>query len=86
MDAGLGLASVTGGGDDVDWDVVGGDEAGEVEELVEMTLCRKRDDDHHYIGLFYGCHAGCGFKMFVGKIMRLQVVIFLVIKMFMGPT
>lgn len=36
----LGLAVVGGGGDVVDRYVVGGDEAGEVEELVEMALSR----------------------------------------------
>ncbi|KAF5794595.1 hypothetical protein HanXRQr2_Chr08g0329831 [Helianthus annuus] len=58
-DTGLGLAVVGGGGDDVDWDVVAGDEAGEVEELVEMALCRKRDHHHRDVGLlvkFNGCH------------------------------
>lgn len=37
----------------VDRDVVGGDEAGEMEELVEMTLCKKR---HHHHRNFFGCH------------------------------
>lgn len=40
MDAKLGLAVVGGRGDIVDRYVVGGDEAGEVEELVEMALSR----------------------------------------------
>ena len=34
LDSGLGLAVVSGGTDEVDRNVVGGDEAGEVEELV----------------------------------------------------
>lgn len=34
LDPELGLAAVGGGADEVDWDVVGGDKAGEVEELV----------------------------------------------------
>lgn len=38
VDAELGLADVGGGADEVDGEVVGGDEAGEVEELVEMAL------------------------------------------------
>lgn len=40
LDSDLGLAVVSGGTDEVDRNVVGGDEAGEVEELVEMALCR----------------------------------------------
>lgn len=39
MDSELGLAVVGSGAYKVDGDVVGGDEAGEVEELVEVTLC-----------------------------------------------
>lgn len=39
MDSNLGLTVVTGGSDKVDGNVVGGDEAGEVEELVEVALC-----------------------------------------------
>ncbi|KAI3694531.1 hypothetical protein L1987_77498 [Smallanthus sonchifolius] len=46
VDAKLGLAGVSGGADEVDGEVVGGDEAGEVDELVEMALCYERH--HHY--------------------------------------
>jgi len=38
LDPELGLAAVGGGADEVDRDVVGGDKAGEVEELVEVAL------------------------------------------------
>lgn len=38
LDPELGLATVGGGGDEVDRDVVGGDKAGKVEELVEVAL------------------------------------------------
>lgn len=38
LDPELGLATVGGGADKVDGDVVGGDKAGEMEELVEMAL------------------------------------------------
>ncbi|KAL4571691.1 hypothetical protein LXL04_018454 [Taraxacum kok-saghyz] len=41
MVAKLGLAGVSGGADEVDGEVVGGDETGEVEELVEMALYDK---------------------------------------------
>ncbi|KAI3760646.1 hypothetical protein L1987_51044 [Smallanthus sonchifolius] len=47
-----GLAGVGGGGDEVDRDVIGGDEAGEVEELVEMALCNEGHHHHHHLG----CH------------------------------
>lgn len=46
MDSELGLAAVGGGAYVVDRYSVGGDEAGKVEELVEMALCWKRH--HHY--------------------------------------
>lgn len=45
MVAGADLADVMSGADDVHGDVVGGDETGEVEELVQVTLCHER---HHY--------------------------------------
>lgn len=46
--ADLGLAVVGGGTDEVDGDVEGGEEACEVEELVQMALRRERDhDDQH---------------------------------------
>lgn len=38
METEAGLAAVGGGAEEVDWDVVSGDKAGEVEELVEMAL------------------------------------------------
>lgn len=40
-----GLAVVDGSADVVDRNIVGGDEAAEMEELVEMALCRERDHD-----------------------------------------
>ena len=48
----LGLVDVGGGAGVVDGDVVGGDEAGEVEELVEMALAWKRHHDYHDLSLF----------------------------------
>lgn len=42
-----GLAAVGGGADEVNGDVVGGDEAGEVEQLVEMALSNKGYHHHH---------------------------------------
>ena len=55
MDAELGLAVVGGGTDVVDGDVASRDEAGEVEELIEMTLCRQwHHDDHHLAVLSHG--------------------------------
>lgn len=44
------LAVVGGGGGVVDVDVVGGDEAAELEELVEVALCRYRHHDYHHPG------------------------------------
>lgn len=52
LDSELGLAVVDGGADEVDRHVVGGDKAGEVEELVEMALCWQRH--HDYLNLV--CH------------------------------
>lgn len=52
VDAESSLANVGGEADVVDGDVVGGDEAGEVEELVEMALCRKRYHHHRDLWLF----------------------------------
>lgn len=40
LDSELSLVVVDGGADEVDGDVVGGDDAGEVEELVDVALCR----------------------------------------------
>ncbi len=51
MDANLGLVDVGGGGDEIDRQIVGGEEAGEVEKLVEMTLCWKWDHDQHHFSL-----------------------------------
>ena len=48
----LGLVDVGGGAGVVDGDVVGGDEAGEVEELVEMALEWKRHHEYHDLSLF----------------------------------
>jgi len=48
MEARAGVAEVGGGGDDVDGDVVGGDEAGEVEELVEMAVSYEWHHYHHH--------------------------------------
>lgn len=45
----LGLAVVDGGADVVDGDVVGGDESGEVEELVEVALGWEGDHHHYYL-------------------------------------
>lgn len=56
MDAELGLAVVGGGADVMDGDVAGGDEAGEVEELVEMPLCRQGYHDGHHLAVV--CHGG----------------------------
>ncbi|KAJ0911740.1 hypothetical protein HanRHA438_Chr06g0266521 [Helianthus annuus] len=49
MDPKLGLARMTGGAYEVDGEVVGGDEAREVDELVEMALCYKRHHHNTYI-------------------------------------
>lgn len=49
VEAEAGLAVVGGGADEVDGDVVGGDEAGEVEELVEMALGDKGHHNNHHI-------------------------------------
>lgn len=48
MEADLGLVVVGGGADVVDGDAVGGDEVGELKELVEVDLCRERHHDHHH--------------------------------------
>lgn len=49
----FGLAEVGGGGGVVDGYVVGGgDEAGEVEELVEMALAWKWHNYYHHFSLF----------------------------------
>lgn len=48
MEAMLGLAKVGGGGDVVNREIVGYEEAAEMEELVEVALCGKRDQyDRH---------------------------------------
>lgn len=52
MDAELGLAIMGGGTDVVDGDVAGRDKAGEVEELIEMTLCRQWHHDDHHLAVF----------------------------------
>lgn len=52
----LGLVDVGGGRDVVDGDAVGSDEAGQVEELVEVALCRQRDHDHHHLARCGGRH------------------------------
>lgn len=51
VDSELGLAVVGGGAHKVDGDVLGGDEAGEVEELVEVALCWQGHHDHYNFGL-----------------------------------
>lgn len=43
-----GLAAVGGGAKEVDGNVVGGEEAGEVEKLVEMALCDEGHHNHHH--------------------------------------
>lgn len=53
VDSSRRLAGVGGGADIVDGYVVGGDEAGEVEELVEMALSWKRHHDNHHL-CFHG--------------------------------
>lgn len=45
-----GLAVVCGRADEVERDVVIEDEAREVEELVQVALCRERDHHHHHWG------------------------------------
>ncbi|KAK4797793.1 hypothetical protein SAY86_030119 [Trapa natans] len=50
VEAELGLVEVGGGGDVVDGDVIGGDETGEMEELVEVTLGGERDHHHRHPG------------------------------------
>lgn len=45
-----GLAVVCGRADEVERDVVSQDEAREVEELVQVALCRERDHHHHHWG------------------------------------
>ena len=52
VDAELGLADVGGATHVEDGDVVGRDEAREVEELVEVALRRKRHHHHRDLGLF----------------------------------
>lgn len=47
MDSEPGLAVVDGGPDEVDGDAAGGDEAGEVEELVDVALGRQGNHQHH---------------------------------------
>jgi len=48
----FGLAEEGGGGGVENWDVVGGDEAGELEELVEMALHWKWYHYYHHFSLF----------------------------------
>jgi len=48
----FGLAEEGGGGGVENWDVVGGDEAGELEELVEMALHWKWHHYYHHFSLF----------------------------------
>ena len=56
VDAGLGLAVVDSGANIVNGDVASGDEAGEVEKLVEMALCCQWHHDGHDRGITgHGC-------------------------------
>lgn len=50
MDTGLDLAVVGGGADVVNGDVVGGDEAGDVEELDEVAVDGKRHQYYDKLG------------------------------------
>lgn len=47
------MVDVGGGPEEVDGDVVGGEETGEVQELVEVALGGKGHQGHHHFGLFY---------------------------------
>lgn len=50
VEAELGLADVGGGADEVDGEVVAeAEEAGEVEELVQVALRRERDHHHRHL-------------------------------------
>lgn len=51
MGSELGLAVVSGGTNVVDGDIVGGDEAREVEELVEVALGWQGHHDNYHLGL-----------------------------------
>lgn len=46
IDASSSLAVVDGGGGVVDWKAVGGEEGGDLKQLVEVALAGKRDRDH----------------------------------------
>ena len=52
VEAEAGLADVGGGADVVDGEVVGREEAGEVEELIEMALCWERYQYYSYLRPF----------------------------------
>lgn len=52
VEAVAGLADVRGGRDVVDGDAAAGEVRGEVEERVEMALCRERN--HHYYNGYKG--------------------------------
>ena len=58
VDAPLGLAVLGGGTDEVDRDVVGGDETGEVKELVDVALSWKRNHHHHHLRCCLVFHFG----------------------------
>lgn len=52
MHAVFGLADVGGGAEVVNGDVVVEEEAGELEELVEVALGGERDHYNHHLGVF----------------------------------
>ena len=68
----LGLVDVGGGAGVVDGDVVGGDEAGEVEELVEMALAWKRHHDYHHLSLYEATQVVA--QVLVGDIHRVYLL------------
>lgn len=76
MDAKLGLTAVSGGADEMDGEIVGGDEAGEVEELVEMTLCYKRHHHNTYFIFIHLCFSWCINGGFSGINRRCQTIAF----------
>lgn len=56
--AGSGLAEVGGAANEVDGNVVGRYDAGEVEKLVEMAVCHERHNHRHHTGSIMDVHLG----------------------------
>lgn len=68
VDASSSLAVVDGGGDVVDGEAVGGEEGGDLQQLVEVALAGKWDCDHCNLVLFHG-----------GKVFDDLVVVYLLV-------